>query len=159
MRHCGRCQARKPDTDFGKSKSRKGGFDHYCKECRRLASKEWKARNKDKALAAWREWAKENKGSRAEYMRQWRAQNPSKVAASDRKYRYGLTHEQFASMLEKQGGVCVICRGTDKTRSLAVDHCHVTGRVRGLLCGTCNTALGAFERFGSEMAQYLVLHS
>lgn len=52
-------------------------------------------------------------------------------------------------MLTTQGGVCAICRSDDpaapKGGAFAVDHDHATGRVRGLLCQKCNTALGGFR--------------
>jgi len=54
----------------------------------------------------------------------------------------GVTPEQYADMLEAQGGVCALCGGTDPDRRLAVDHCHETGAVRGLLCFACNTGIG-----------------
>lgn len=59
--------------------------------------------------------------------------------------QYGITLAEYDGMLSAQGGVCAVCRGPQVTsrRFLDVDHCHVTGRVRALLCGTCNSALGA----------------
>lgn len=57
----------------------------------------------------------------------------------DIKYRYGLTKDDFMSLHEKQGGKCAIC---GQPRRLMVDHCHTSGRVRGLLCAKCNTAIG-----------------
>lgn len=52
---------------------------------------------------------------------------------------YGITSEQYESMLRYQGGKCFICqRATGKRRRLAVDHDHKTGKVRGLLCNPCN---------------------
>ena len=65
---------------------------------------------------------------------------------------YGITMEQYLEMSLKQGGVCVICgqpeSNTDgrngKPRMLAVDHDHITGKVRGLLCSNHNTAIGLF---------------
>ena len=58
--------------------------------------------------------------------------------------RYGLTPEAFASLSEKQGHVCAICfcLPLGKRPTLCVDHCHTTGRVRGLLCSACNVAIG-----------------
>lgn len=48
-------------------------------------------------------------------------------------------------MLTSQGGTCAICHGTATVGRLAVDHCHLTGKVRGLLCTNCNTALGKLK--------------
>lgn len=64
--------------------------------------------------------------------------------------KYGLTAEQYDLMLESQGGVCAICstEGAFESRQgyrLFVDHCHITGNVRGLLCHSCNAGLGHFR--------------
>ncbi len=62
--------------------------------------------------------------------------------------RYGITVEDFEHMLALQGGVCAICKCPEKVeykRTLSVDHDHITGKVRGLLCHRCNTALGKLE--------------
>lgn len=58
------------------------------------------------------------------------------------KKRYGITLEEFEAMFEAQNGVCAICeKPCSKWRNLSVDHCHKTGRVRGLLCDACNQIL------------------
>ncbi len=56
-----------------------------------------------------------------------------------RKWLYGI---DYTRLLELQNGVCAICKASD---NLQVDHCHVTQKVRGLLCGNCNTGLGMFK--------------
>lgn len=72
-------------------------------------------------------------------------------------------------MLSAQAGVCAICQQIDrdvdkrtgKNRSLAVDHCHTTDKIRGLLCGDCNRALGLMkENSGAimNMIRYLASH-
>lgn len=56
--------------------------------------------------------------------------------------QYGMTRADFDSMSAEQGNKCRIC---SRSRKLHVDHCHKTGRVRGLLCGSCNRGLGMFS--------------
>lgn len=59
------------------------------------------------------------------------------------KFKFGITMADYLAMLEAQGGVCAICGETCRSgRSLAVDHDHRSGRVRGLLCAGCNGGLG-----------------
>ena len=61
-----------------------------------------------------------------------------------RKYqvRYGITEDERQAMVDAQGGVCAICKGLPGSKGLHIDHCHETGRVRGMLCYSCNTLLG-----------------
>lgn len=65
-----------------------------------------------------------------------------KASESHRERKYGLSPKQYKKMLKRQKGRCAICRGEGTSRGLFVDHCHKTGKVRGLLCYHCNTALG-----------------
>lgn len=51
---------------------------------------------------------------------------------------YGITGDDYATLLKRQGGKCAICRARPKSKRLAVDHDHKTGAVRGLLCSRCN---------------------
>ncbi len=61
------------------------------------------------------------------------------------KYEIGI--EEYNEMFVKQGGRCKICKRhqTQLSKRLAVDHDHITGKVRGLLCTNCNTGLGMFK--------------
>lgn len=71
----------------------------------------------------------------------------------DLKKRFGISLEEYQLMLENQNNLCAICgrpertvdHRTKKVRSLAVDHNHNTGKVRGLLCTDCNRALGLLQ--------------
>lgn len=111
-----------------------------------------------------RPWSKENfywkerregPEDRREYMREWRmkarAANPDYYADSDLRKNYGVTLDWYNQKLEEQNGVCAICKEPEttvingKTISLSVDHCHKTGDARGLLCKSCNQALGLFR--------------
>lgn len=60
----------------------------------------------------------------------------------DLKRKYDMGNDDYQSFLEAQGGRCAICGEVPGDTSLAVDHDHETGKVRGLLCFKCNTALG-----------------
>lgn len=60
------------------------------------------------------------------------------------KQTFGISLEDYNIMLSNQGGVCFICHDIDPVRSLAVDHCHTTGKIRGLLCRDCNQGIGKF---------------
>jgi hypothetical protein len=72
--------------------------------------------------------------------------------------KLGVTIEEYDRLLARQGGVCAICRrdrpGKAK-RMLAVDHCHRTGRVRGLLCMRCNTTLSAIGDSVSGIQRFI----
>jgi hypothetical protein len=61
--------------------------------------------------------------------------------------RYGIDKDQWNKMFQEQQGKCLICEkhASETKRGLAVDHCHKTGKVRGLLCHTCNKGLGLFR--------------
>lgn len=76
----------------------------------------------------------------------WQEKNPAKVKVIQRravlKRVYGITDAEYDAMLESQGGRCAICCRSRRGRRLAVDHCHATGAVRGLLCSSCNQTLG-----------------
>ena len=89
----------------------------------------------------------------------WRERNPNADRDKHLRRKYGITSTEFDVLLAKQGGVCALC-GNDEPvvrnaksgkEALAVDHCHPTGRVRGLLCFKCNTALGAFGDDASRL--------
>ena len=61
---------------------------------------------------------------------------------SDIKKKYGLSKSDYLALVQAQAGCCAICGGYDKGKRLAVDHCHETGKARGLLCQACNRSLG-----------------
>ncbi|ANA86198.1 holliday junction resolvase [Gordonia phage Lozinak] len=91
--------------------------------------------------------------------------NKCKECDADRKLRarYGISFAEYAEQLLEQGGKCAIC-GTapDDGSKLHVDHCHTTGKKRGLLCSQCNTAIGLLKEdlnLLSRAADYLELFS
>lgn len=83
----------------------------------------------------------------------WRDKNPISARNSSLKNTNGITLEYYNMLLSQQQGVCAICGNeetrvdvrTGKTKNLSVDHCHTTGKIRGLLCDKCNNGLGRFR--------------
>ena len=78
------------------------------------------------------------------------AQNPEAFALQRRedmlKRNYGISHRDYLRMVKQQGGGCAICgRKAAKEKYLHVDHCHATGKVRGVLCHQCNWYLGTID--------------
>lgn len=101
---------------------------------RREYTRTYYQRNREKLRAYQKDW-------RSKHRRATRGEYSFKLNLRD---RFGLTVEQYNSMLEAQGGVCAICKRPKRKRRLAVDHDHKTGMIRGLLCSPCNTSLGGF---------------
>ncbi|MCK5612564.1 endonuclease VII domain-containing protein [Candidatus Pacearchaeota archaeon] len=132
-RICKRCGVERPITDFHIVKECLEGRRPVCKFCIR---KQQKKRYDDNA-----EFARARQ-------RRYNARNPQVMRQINLKKKYGIVIEEYNIMFESQGGVCLICgcsetvKRNDKIKNLAVDHNHVTGKVRGLLCQKCNQALG-----------------
>lgn len=129
---CPKCNKRKPLEVFGK--------DRRCKLCCNEKSKKYRDNNRDKVKSS---------------LASWRKSNPDKVKVQLRRARlkkFKLSETHYQSLLKEQNYVCAICALPEKLvdragrlKALAVDHCHKTGKVRGLLCFDCNTALGKFN--------------
>ena len=101
------------------------------REHARQKQREYRAKNLDRLRAQGRDWYHRN-----------RDRTRDNVLRS----RHGITLADFERMLAEQGGVCAICgRPPNGHGALHVDHCHTTGRIRGLLCFSCNYAVGALQ--------------
>lgn len=85
-----------------------------------------------------------------EATRLWKSENPDRVKLHHRKHdlkrRYGLSLEQYDQLLLGQKGRCLICNDEPKLKRLAVDHSHITGEIRGLLCSRCNLLVALLEQ-------------
>lgn len=80
----------------------------------------------------------------AAYMKAYRDANPGRWRHSHLKNNYNIDEVEFHAMKQAQNGICLICESTSIDENLAIDHCHKTGRLRGLLCKQCNFAMGQF---------------
>jgi Recombination endonuclease VII len=90
-----------------------------------------------------RNWRNNNRDRNNATKRIWAKANPEKLLDKAMRRYYGITAFEYRSMEYVQNGVCLTCEGTNPCGSrLAVDHCHPTEKIRGLLCIKCNVAAG-----------------
>ena len=86
------------------------------------------------------------------YQKEYRLKNLARIKIKDKykaiKRNYGLNPEQYDALFQSQLGKCAICgkHQTELTKALCVDHCHTTGKIRGLLCNFCNYGIGFLDR-------------
>ena len=118
---CPQCNLTKNVSSFYKAKKSIDGYQCWCKQC-------MDERKRDARPSGWHK-------------------------KHDLKKHFNMTLEEYNNKMEEQNGVCAICKrketrihpATKKTQCLSVDHCHKTGKIRGLLCSNCNIALGNFQ--------------
>lgn len=90
------------------------------------------------------EYRYKNKEKVQEQTKLWKQNNKDKTKGYNLKANYGLSLDDYNAKYAEQEGCCSICHThqLELTKSLHVDHCHTTGKIRGLLCFKCNTLLG-----------------
>lgn len=120
---------------MSKDASRRGGISSWCKECRKDNSRKWKKLYPERAEI-----------SRLNRIEKYKENLPGYMETRNNalKFRYGLSNDDYNAILNLQNYQCAICKRDSNTMSyfLHVDHCHSTGKVRGLLCAPCNVFLG-----------------
>lgn len=138
---CTKCKIDKPRSEFFKDKVTNSGVNRRCKVCMK---KYWCDRYYN------------NEENRRRIIKG--------VTDSNRRRKYGITPEEFIQRLHSQNNGCAICSKIldESKRSLVghVDHCHATGKIRGILCSNCNTGLGVFqdnEEFLKNAINYLLI--
>lgn len=111
------------------------GLSYWCKDCHNDAKRRSRLSNPQRERDSNHTWRKNNENK---YKLSLRRVNL--------KGKYGLTIEDYVRLLEKQGGKCALCgrsgTGRRTTKNYNVDHNHLTGKIRGLLCHQCNLGLG-----------------
>ena len=122
-KRCSRCKLPKDSSEFCKDKSRVDGLNHRCKLCNRLHVQGIAKKQKKQF-------------GKIEYRHRRRKYELT--------HHYGITSEYYDSLVKVQNDKCAICE-TKPEPYLSVDHCHITRKIRGLLCRKCNSALGLFN--------------
>ena len=117
-----------------------------CKECHKLNSKKY---NDNLTV--------EQKLKRNLRVKEWRINNKDRVKNSKLYSVFKITLDDYNKILENQNNKCLICDKlfNEEGKYLCVDHCHNTGKIRGLLCSKCNGSLGWFEKYSDNILEYL----
>ena len=124
MKFCFTCSQLKPLTDFYRKSKNNDQVRSVCKLCDHVS-------NKKRERICRRESA------------EFRAKKSRYATVNSLKKLYNITPDEYMHILQAQGSVCKICRGVNLNgRQLSVDHCHKTGKIRGLLCSRCNFLIG-----------------
>lgn len=119
-------------SEFQKDSRALSGFSSKCKSC----IKEKRAKQKEYDKAYWKKWS---------------GRNIEKLKLRDKSYnlkkKFNMTIEDYQELKKQQNGKCACCpkEFSSNGKDLAVDHCHSTGKIRGLLCNECNTSLGLLK--------------
>lgn len=136
--HCSCCKKVKSAGFYSRNSSNWHGYQGWCKAC--------------KADQQRKEKSKKQKENPKFY---------EKEKDRSLKKKYGITLENFKEMEQMQDGRCAICRGLNiqknKKGHLFVDHCHRTGKIRKLLCGNCNAAIG-YARENIEILERMIAY-
>lgn len=127
LKECIVCKEKLTLDHFWKQSASKTGTQSYCKTCQMERNNEYKR-------------SEEYRKKQAEY----REKNRETSVCKALQRTYSITLDDYRTMLEEQGNVCKCCGLEYTVKRYHVDHCHETGKIRGLLCDSCNRGLGFF---------------
>jgi hypothetical protein len=156
MKNCTKCKRQKRSSAFAKNTKASDGRFSWCRRCSSLHGKKYRSNPKVKAqrAQAYKKWAAANPERRRRWKRAWNKAHPRKIRQYGLRFQYSMTLDDYQKLLVSQGRACAICR-TKKPGGrwgrFAVDHCHTTGKIRGLLCHRCNQGLGHFQDDAGRM--------
>lgn len=104
-----------------------------------------------------RAYRQKNKKKRLEYHRKWKKTEAGKLCIKRYRSNFKIKLPEYKNLIDIQNNLCAICFRKQENKSLAIDHCHLTGKVRGLLCSDCNIMLG-FARDNVETLKSAVVY-
>lgn len=169
---CPKCQTSKPLDAFGHDTTRANKRRCWCRACESAYAHARYIRNKAAHMAQTNAWRRANPAKVAAATARARRANPAKTRATNRKswlrIAYGVTPEWWDAKHAEQNGCCAACgvrpeapRGRARS-PLVVDHDHLTGQARELLCYNCNFLLGRLENDAlrvNALMSYLKRHA
>lgn len=119
------------DGEFFRNRHSPDGFATWCKLCSRAANRAYYLSNKERVKAVARRWRDSNPGMFTH-----------RVWVNKIRSKYGISEAEYMEMLSNQDNSCAVCKTLEPGglggSHFQVDHCHQTGRIRGLLCLGCN---------------------
>ncbi len=112
--------------------------------------KKWYEKNKEKKKEYARNYTKLHREEKRKFAREYRKRKPEVTLASMLKCNYNLTIDEYYKILSDQENKCKICDlfldRSNKSKTPHLDHCHKTGKIRGILCHRCNLDIGVIEK-------------
>ena len=153
-KQCLKCNKIKPISEYYRDKTKKDGYKNHCKACDKL----YQSTKRKKYMASTigtkicglcgveKQVSEFNKYKSLSDGRSWWCKDCAHKNWKKKMYKskYGISYDDYLNIYKRQNGKCAICGMTEKDngKDLALDHCHNTGIVRGLLCWSCNLMLG-----------------
>lgn len=121
---------------LGSSARREDWLGKQCRKCTLTKNRKYMTDNKEKYYSAYKEYY--NSSERIEFRKT--STHKYQTYLRSMKYKYGTSEQDIRDMQDSQKGCCAICKQSLELPS--IDHCHTTGKVRGLLCQHCNVLIG-----------------
>ena len=152
-KQCSACKQSKPVGEFYRNKTTKDGFAYQCKYCKDVRPHDpyWlteKGRAAGRARYIQRTSTPEGKAKLHESNKRYKQSEKGKHVAWARYLMrtYKMTVQVYEQMFQEQGGCCAVCGVKPDTRiRFHVDHDHTSHKIRGILCGKCNQAIGLLK--------------
>jgi hypothetical protein len=135
-KQCRTCLKYLPLDAFYRNPTAKSGYQASCKECKKQNVKKWCEANPDRVKRA----------KKKHHGKSWRRRKNNQMRTL-----YGIDVETYEKLFAEQNGLCAVCKKPETLKrgdvvvNLSLDHCHTTGKIRGLLCANCNNGMGRFK--------------
>lgn len=161
---CTRCKVEWNLDFFPKRRNTKDKHNSWCKDCMLWLQRKNRQENKEKYRIYSTDYYHKNKQHIKDIGKKYRISRSTYNRNYNYQRHFGVTIKWYNEKLSKQNGVCAVC-GNAETRIIhgkiccfAIDHSHITGKVRGLLCSKCNKAIGLLQdsiTYTSNAVKYL----
>lgn len=153
---------------MNKKEQKEYSHNYYLKNKKKIAdyNSKWQKKNKQLKSIHNKRYRDSNMDKITAINKSWALENRKKTRNHQLKFKYGISQKQYATMFAEQDGKCCVCEKpeivknyqTNKINKLCVDHNHLTGKTRGLLCQKCNSAYGLLMESEENIISLLTYH-